>query len=204
MIYFINFGMPSHKSGIEHAELKRLELFKRHHQPAKIIARDWNAALHRTANESGVDDEHLLGMFDYFQNTEHVPFKHLTAQDIDFGLENLTFKEEADRNRYIVMSDKDKLVARVNYDKDREKQVVSTELFDEYGNLYRVDHYDTRGFRSLLQWYTPDNKIGNEEWVTLAGRTVIRTFNKFNIHHKLVKTGWWLQEKMVKSTLLIQ
>lgn len=195
MIYFINFGMPSQKSGIEHAELKRLELFKHHRQPAKIIARDWNAALHRTANASGVDDKHLLGMFDYFQETEHVPFKRVTAQDIDFGLENLTFKEETDRNRYLVMSDQDKLVARVNYDKERNKQVVSTELFDEYGNLYRVDHYDTRGFRSLLQWYTPDNKIGNEEWVTLDGRTVIRTFNKFDIHHKLVKTGWWLQEK---------
>ena len=187
--------MPNYKSGIEHAELKRLNLFNRHNQKSKIIARDWNAQLHRTANDSGVDDNHLLGMFDYFQGTEHVPFKRVTAQDIDFGLDNLTYKEETDKNRYLVYGENNNLVARINYDKDHDKQVTSAELFDEYGNLYRVDQYDSRGFKSLLQWYTPDNKVGNEEWVTLDGRSVIRTFNKFDIHHKLVKTGWWLQER---------
>lgn len=195
MIYFINFGMPSHKSGIEHAELKRLNLFKNHNQPAKIIARDWNRELHKTANASGVDDDSLLGMFDYFQDAEHVSAKKLTVEDIDFGVENTTRIEEADKNRFLVNSEQGKLVARVNYDPNENKQVISTELFDEYGNLYRVDHYDSRGFRSLIQWYTPDNKIGNEEWLTPEGKTVIRTFNKYDIHHKLVKTGWWLQEK---------
>ncbi|QNQ83983.1 glycosyltransferase [Lactobacillus sp. PV037] len=195
MIYFINFGMPSHKSGIEHAELKRLNLFKNHHQPAKIIARDWNRELHKTANASGVDDDSLLGMFDYFQDAEHVPTKKVTVEDLDFGLENTERVDEPDKNRYLVTSEQGKLVARVNYDPNEDKQVVSTELFDEYGNLYRVDHYDSRGFRSLIQWYTPDNHVGNEEWLTPDGKTMIRTFNKFDIHHKLVKTGWWLQEK---------
>lgn len=83
----------------------------------------------------------------------------------------------------------------MNYDANDAKRVVSTELFDGHGNLYRVDFYDTRGFCSLRQWYTPDNKIGNEEWLTLTGRPVIRTFYKFDIHKKLVKTGWILREK---------
>lgn len=195
MIYFINFGMPDHKSGIEHAELKRLKLFKNHNQPAKIIARDWNRELHKTANASGVDDDSLLGMFDYFQNAEHVLAKRVTIEDLDFGLENTRRVEESDKNRFLVTNESGKLVARVNYDKSDDKQVLSTELFDEYGNLYRVDHYDSRGFKSLIQWYTPDNHIGNEEWLTPNGRTVIRTFNKFDIHKNLVKTGWWLQEK---------
>ena len=131
MIYFINFGMPSHKSGIEHAELKRLNLFKNHNQPAKIIARDWNRELHKTANASGVDDDSLLGMFDYFQEAEHVPAKNLTVEDIDFGVENTTRVEETDKNRFLVNSEQGKLVARVNYDPNENKQVVSTELFDE-------------------------------------------------------------------------
>lgn len=196
MIYFINFGMPDHKSGIEHAEIKRLNLFKNHKQPAKVIARDWNRTLHQTANASGVDDDSLLGMFDYFQDATKVAAKNLTVDDLDFGVVNTNREDETDKNRYLVTNAANgKLVARVNYDPVHERQVVSTELFDEYGNLYRVDHYDSRGFRSLIQWYTPDNKIGNEEWLTPDGRTVIRTFNKFDIHHKLVKTGWWLQEK---------
>ena len=66
MLYFVNFGMPDYKSGIEHAELKRLQLFEDHQLPCKIIARDWNRTLHMTANAAGVDDDHLLGMFDYY------------------------------------------------------------------------------------------------------------------------------------------
>lgn len=195
MIYFINFGMPAQKSGIEHAELKRIKLFKRYGEPCKLIVRDWNRSLHETANAAGVDDDCLLGMFDYFQDALQIENKHLTIGDLDFGLRNLITVEEEEKNRYLVTRSNGKLVARVNYDKDKDKKVISTELFDGYNNLYRVDNYDTRGFCSLRQWYTPDNKIGSEEWLTPNGRSVIRTFYKFDIHKKLVKTGWILREK---------
>lgn len=195
MIYFINFGMPDHKSGIEHAELKRIKLFEKYQKPCQLVVRDWNRTLHVTANAAGVDDAHLLGMFDYFQDARHVEAKHLTVSELDFGLRNLVIAEEEEKARYLVTRQNGKLVARVNYDKDNNKQVISTELFDGYNNLYRVDLYDARGFCSLRQWYTPDNKIGSEEWLTPTGRPVIRTFYKFDIHKKLVKTGWLLREK---------
>lgn len=195
MLYFINFGMPDHKSGIEHAELKRLQLFEQHDYPCKIIARDWNAALHTTANASGVDDDHLLGMFDYYQGTEHFESQHITLSDLDFGLQNLQTQEENQRHRYIVKRANGALVARVNYDPNRDKQVVSTEMFDGYGNLYCVNIYDQRGFKSLIQYYSPDNKIDNEEWVTPDGKVVIRDYYKSGADGKLTKTGWWLSDR---------
>lgn len=195
MIYFINFGMLDQKSGIEHAELKRIKLFERYDQPYQLIVRDWNRSLHMTTNAAGIEDEHLLGMFDYFQESRHVDARHLTVGDLDFGLKNLVFTDQEVQSRYIVTRQNGQLVARVNYDKFNDRQVISTELFDGYNNLYRVDFYDTRGFCSLRQWYTPDNKIGNEEWLTPEGRTAIQTFYKFDIHKKLVKTGWLLHEK---------
>ncbi|MDE6375978.1 MAG: glycosyltransferase, partial [Ligilactobacillus sp.] len=103
--------------------------------------------------------------------------------------------EESDRSRYIVTRSNGKLVARVNYDKKQAKQIISTELFDGHNNLYRVDLYDARGFCSLRQWYTPDNKIGSEEWLTPTGRSVLRTFYKYDLQNKLVKTSWILREK---------
>lgn len=194
MIYFINFGMPDHKSGIEHAQLKRLKLFERYQEPCRLIVRDWDRTLHVTAGQSGVKDEQLLSMFDHFQEARQVKPKRVTVWELDFGLKNLSITEQEEQARYLVTRANGHLVARVNYDKKQAKQVISVELFDGYGNLYRVDLYDSRGFCSLRQWYTPDNKIGSEEWLTPTGRTVLRTFYKFDLHQKLVKTGWILRE----------
>lgn len=196
MMYFINFGLPEKKSGIEHAEIKRLKLFQEHQYPCKIITRDWNRDLHETANNSGVDDDHLLGMFDFFQNRQNEEYKKLITEDIDFGLKRLNYFDEKKNNRYLVTrQEDDQLVARVNYDAKRAKQVVSTELFDGYGNLYRVDVYDSRGFKTMMQWYTPDNNIGNEEWISKDGHIVLRTYNKKTVTgNSLKKTGWWVKD----------
>ncbi|MBS0937697.1 glycosyltransferase [Lactiplantibacillus plantarum] len=196
MIYFINFGMPDKKSGIEHAELKRLKLFEAHEYPCKIITRDWYIDAHATAQRAGVDDDHLLNMFDYFQHTQHVEQNILKAQDIDLGLKNLLYSEEVDNNRYIVTRTSDRLVARINYDKKFAKQVTSVELFDNVGNLYRVDFYDSRGFKSQIQWYTPDNKIGTKEWLDINGRVKLKAFYRYGVSDKknLIHTGWWLDD----------
>ncbi len=41
MNYFINFGMPASKSGIEHAQIKRKRLFDKHGEPYVFLLRDW-------------------------------------------------------------------------------------------------------------------------------------------------------------------
>lgn len=195
MLYFINFGMPDYKSGIEHAELKRLRLFEQHHYPCKIIIHDWTRDLHDTAARAGVDDQHLLSMFDYFQETVAVPQQRVTVNDLDLGIANPNLVKDDANHRYLVSRPDGRLLARVNYDPDAGEQVTTVELFDGYGNLYRVDNYDTRGFRTLLQWYSPDNKIDNEEWVTPDGEVVIRAFHKDDAAGKLTTTGWWLRDR---------
>lgn len=195
MLYFINFGMPDYKSGIEHAELKRLRLFEEHHYPCKIIIHDWSRVLHKTAANAGVDDRHLLSMFDYFQGVENISKKRVTVNDLDLGITNVNrIKDEANQ-RYLVSRPDGRLLARVNYDQQDGEQVTTVELFDGYGNLYRVDNYDSRGFKSLLQWYSPDNKIDNEEWVTPDGQVVVRAIHKYNAQGKLTVTGWWLRDR---------
>ena len=39
MYYFVNTSINPKKSGIEHAEMKRLALFNQHHVPAKMVTR---------------------------------------------------------------------------------------------------------------------------------------------------------------------
>ena len=194
MNFFVNATMPNQKSGIEHAQLKRFELFNNHHEDSRVVLRDWDPIAHINANAAGISDEQLINMFDYFQEAMAVTPKTLHAEDLDFGVPGTVLVDEPENNRYLVNAQNGQLVARVNYDATADRRVRSTELFDGYNNLFRVDHYDSRGFASLLQWYTPDNKIGTETWVTPEGRTVIETFNKNTMAGEFVKSGWRLIE----------
>ena len=194
MIFFINSSFNQSNSGIEHAQLKRAGLFRDHGEPFKMIFREWNPRLHDYLQANGVSDDETLGMFDYFQAAEEVPTKILHAEDIDFGLDQLSYQKEPEQFRYLVLRGQ-QFVARINYYRDDPtERVSSVEQFDAFGNLYRVDFYDFRGFLSLSQWYTPDNKVGTEVWYKIDGRPVLETFNKYDAKQTFTKTGWRLTE----------
>ncbi|MCZ3394099.1 glycosyl transferase family 1, partial [Enterococcus faecium] len=114
--------------------------------------RDWSPETHRLTALAGIDDEHVISMFDYYQQATHVENKIVTPPDLDLGVENLKFSSDFDHQRYLAETIDGQLVARINVD-IKDDHVLSTELFDGFGNLYRVDHYDSRGFISLSQWY---------------------------------------------------
>ncbi|MTV82346.1 glycosyltransferase family 4 protein [Secundilactobacillus folii] len=193
MIFFINATMQKQKSGIEHAELKRFELFNAHHVDSRFLIRDWDPALHDNTKLAGIPDENLIGMFDYFQQATHVKPKRITIDDLDFGVLNIHADPDLPNNRSLVKTAQGQLVARVNYREDHET-VRSVELFDGFNNLYRVDNYDTRGFISLSQMYTPDNKVGTEVWQTPTGHVVLETFNRADAQGKVQKSGWRLTD----------
>ena len=46
MIFFLNATMQPQKSGIEHAQLKRADLFRAHGEQFKIVLRKWDPLLH--------------------------------------------------------------------------------------------------------------------------------------------------------------
>jgi poly(glycerol-phosphate) alpha-glucosyltransferase len=193
MNFFINSSFNKSNSGIEHAQLKRADLFRKNGEPFKMIFREWNPRLHLYLHEVGVSDEETLGMFDFFQKAEQVEEKIVTIEDLDFGFENLSFVKKKNENYYELKIGK-KLMGRVrHYNEDEAHERVSqVECFDTFGNLYRVDQYDYRGFLSLVQWYTPDNKIGTEVWYDVNGKPVLETFNKYDGQGKYGKAGWRL------------
>ena len=48
MDFFVNQYLLGKNSSVEHAELKRLQLFKDHQTPAQLVTRDFDPVLHRT------------------------------------------------------------------------------------------------------------------------------------------------------------
>ncbi|KGH82100.1 glycosyltransferase [Oenococcus oeni] len=203
MNFFINSNMQKNKSGIEHAELKRAALFRDHHESFKIVLRDWSQTLHKDIKDSGLSDAEVINMFDYFQGTEKVTEKNIQAKDIDFGVAVDLYENDPKNNRVLAWQvikkingeSQRRLLGRINYFSFAKDRISSTEMFDAFGNLYAVNYYDIRGFLSLTQWYTPDNKIGTESWQTLDRRSVLESFNKFDAKGEFKKSGWRLVDK---------
>ena len=66
MNFFINGGLARTNSGVEHAILKRLQLFRDHDVPAMLVATDFFFDLHRNAVIWGLPESQLLGLHDWF------------------------------------------------------------------------------------------------------------------------------------------
>lgn len=192
MNFFMNEGFNSQNSGIEHAQLKRALLFRKNKVPYKLVFRQWNPLIHHYLHGAGIHDDEILSLFDYFQHATNVKNKIITPKDIDFGVRGpLTYKK-VKGFRYLVFKGR-AILGRINLfgpNITKQEQVRSVELFDGFGNLYRVDFFDFRGFKSMVQWYTPDNKIGTEVWYTPEGRPAIEDFYRKDATGKMKKSGW--------------
>ncbi|WP_318765434.1 hypothetical protein [Lactiplantibacillus carotarum] len=53
-------------SGVEHAEFKRLQLFKEHEVPAQLVTRQFDGLLHQNTRRFHVADDQLANLFDFF------------------------------------------------------------------------------------------------------------------------------------------
>lgn len=192
MYFFLNSSFNAKNSGIEHAQLKRAQLFEKFNTDYKLIFRDWNPLLHHYLNSHDITDNHILNVFDYFQDAQYVKSKKIHPKEIDFGIDDLSYTQDDENHRVLVYS-KTQLIGRINLfteDDTQDNIVKSVELFDGFSNLYCVDFYDYRGFKSLSQWYTPDNQVATQTWYTPAGRPAIENFMRFNGQHKLTESGY--------------
>ena len=62
MYYFLNDQMAYAKSGIEGAEIQRLQLFKANQTPAKIVTRQFALDLHEVLKDAGIDDTDFINL----------------------------------------------------------------------------------------------------------------------------------------------
>ncbi|AYF92096.1 glycosyltransferase [Apilactobacillus bombintestini] len=192
MNFFLNSSFNAKNSGIEHAQLKRAKLFEKFGEDYRIVFHVWNPLLHYYLNKNDIADQHILNVFDYFQQATHVERKIIHPKDIDFGVSPLTYERDEEQHRLIVYSNQ-QIVARINlFGKDitDDEIVKSVELFDGFNNLYCVDFYDYRGFLSMSQWYTPDNKIATETWYTPDGYPAVEDYFRKNALGKIEKSGY--------------
>ena len=182
MLFFLNEGIQANQSGIEHAQIQRLNLFKQNNEPAMIATRQYSNELHNITKDSGIDDDHFVNMFDYFQEARRVPRKKVTIKDINI---DPSWQRKAEGPSYVYEQNGHRvLYVRRNND----KTVINLQYFDHFGKLLKVKWFDVRGFISVEHIYDWKSQIATENYFTPSGRLAIQVANLKDKRNKTIKT----------------
>lgn len=82
MYFFYDDNISFKKSGIEHAEIKRLRLFNEKHVSAKIITWTFSMNIHDVIADAGIYEDQFVNLFDFFQGTMNFKPRKLTIDDL--------------------------------------------------------------------------------------------------------------------------
>lgn len=170
MLFFLNDGIQAKQSGIEHAQIQRLQLFKANNEPAKIVTRQYSNELHKITNDSGIDDQDFVNMFDYFQDARIVPQREITIKDIPI---DPSWQRKSNGINYSY-SRNGKVILYIRRRNDAAKHIINLQFFDHFGKLLKVKWYDVRGFISVEHIYDWTGQIATENYYKPNGELAIQ------------------------------
>lgn len=160
MFFFVNQYLLSSNSSIEHAEIKRLKLFKAHDVPAKLVTRDYDPIIHATLIRFGLDDNQLINLFDFFAGTVDYQGKPLKTENLRLSYD---YQIGTGNNHRKVM-DGPRHVAEVYFIGGTVGQVDHVDYFDPAGNITLRERFDLRGFKAVEQFFGQDDQIYYERY----------------------------------------
>lgn len=169
MYYFVNEYLYPMNSGIEHAEFKRLSLFKSMGVPAKLVTREYAPQLHRTMEKFGLKSDDVVNMFDFFQGAVNRETKKALIKDAHI---NPTYEIDPDPSISKVYR-VNLLNNRVIFMGGTFGQLDTREYFDKYQNFIKAEMWDWRGFKSSVKYYDADRKVIRDEYLDVDGNVVI-------------------------------
>ncbi|MFD0898655.1 glycosyltransferase [Loigolactobacillus binensis] len=175
MIYFVNQYLMALNSGVEHAEFKRLALFKRHGVAAKIVTRDFDALLHQNSQHFGLVATDMVNLYDFFRGSEQLTPQVLKIQDL-----NLAPAYNVDPGANVShVREGDHLVADVYFSPGTVGHLYYVNYFDSFTNIVQRTYYDSRGFKAADQFFAPNGELITELIYNLDGS---RLFERFYTH----------------------
>lgn len=173
MYYFINNNITVKQSGIGHAQLKRLELFKKYKQPAKLMTTDYNRFLSDALAAHNLKATDIVNLFDFFGGTE-------TVSPRKFGIDDFHFPSRFDVKKiddHYDVTENGRLNCRIVMRKDKPDWVESATYFDAAKRIIQGDFWDSRGFRALQQLYDRDGHIRVRRLLTANGEPFYESYH---------------------------
>ncbi|WP_318766031.1 glycosyltransferase family 4 protein [Lactiplantibacillus carotarum] len=184
MYYFLNDNMQFSKSGIEHAEISRLALFKRHGIEAQIVTRMFAMNLHEVMAQAHLDDADLVNLFEFFCGTQSVPQRAITLADVEVPGDAIKTRKEREVN--VVCRGK---LLMIIYLREGTEMVSNVQYFDVNGKTLKMVWWDTRGHKCLEQLFDWDGKIAQELYFGIDGQVHLEKVHLLN-HQNEERLSW--------------
>ncbi|KRN82134.1 glycosyltransferase [Pediococcus ethanolidurans] len=158
-----------HLSGIEHAQIKRLNLFHEHHVDAQILTIDYSTIQHQNMNTYKLNSLDLINLFDYFQKATNYHGHRTKLGDIS-APRGTQMRQEGNLFKFFRQ---DHLLMRVEVWHDRYVHQIT--FYDIFNNPTQIDIYDQRGFLSQRQLLGFDNRLAQRLYYDIDGKLVLKT-----------------------------
>lgn len=155
MYFFVNQYLLNSNSSVEHAEMKRVKLFRKHQVPAKIVTRDFDLVLHETIKKFGLNAADIVNMFDFFAQTTDYQGQKLRTADLALPIDY----QVGTGNNFREVKDGQRLVCEVHFAAGTVGQVNHVDYFDAAGNMTLRQKFDIRGFKAVDEFFGEDGQL---------------------------------------------
>lgn len=172
MFFFVNQYLLSSNSSTEHAEIKRLKLFKKNNTEAKLVTRDFDNIIHSTLGRFGLDDSQLVNMFDFFADTVDYKGKECHVEDLNLPY---GYQVSSGSNSRTVM-DGTRLVAEIFFIGGTVGLVDHIDFYDAAGNITLREKFDIRGYKAVDIFFGQDNQVFLERYYKPNGDCYIERY----------------------------
>jgi poly(glycerol-phosphate) alpha-glucosyltransferase len=174
MVYFLNINIGRQITGIEHAAIRRLKLFKSNNTDTKIVTAQFNYDLHENIRRYGLHSRDILNMYDFFQDA--VDYEETAPETI----ESLCRKThchytQINENDYKVYDQNEKYMMYAHCVENSNK-LNYVNYFDTGVKKVRRDFYDVRGFKSQERYLGDDQKNIHEIYYKPDGAVAIHKY----------------------------
>lgn len=174
VFYFVNQYLLSNNSSIEHAEIKRLKLFKKNNVPAKLVTRDFSSILHEngTLHRFGLDDDQIVNMYDYFAGTVDYKGQQMHVEDLALPYRYQVGAGNSSRE----VKDGQQLIAEIFFIGGTIGQIDHVDYYDNAGNVTLRQKYDVRGFKAIDIFMGKDGMVDYEQYYRPDGTCYLERY----------------------------
>lgn len=198
MNYFVTNEFADHLAGIEHAQLKRLAVFKQFAATKSYLVNfAYNRFLDRALRYNQIDSADFINMWDYLQG---INSESLQAGDYEVRASALLASDEQVVNHVndvLTVSNGRFTTKKIHLmgNPRFEDQVNYVEVFDSLGNPARTDYYDLRGFKSMTDYFGQHGGVARELNYNLAGCVTVESLYQRNDSGNITSTQWIVSDE---------
>jgi poly(glycerol-phosphate) alpha-glucosyltransferase len=173
-IYFLNQNIGKYPTGIEHAAVRRMKLFKANNLEAKIVTAQYNCDLHGNIRNYGLQSENLLNLYDFFQDA--VAYEEDDPETVEtLCAEKRCRYTRVNETDYKLYDQDDKYLMYVRC-AEKSGKLDYVNYFDANHKKIRRDFYDIRGFRSRTRFLADGEAFTHEIYYRPDGSTAMHKY----------------------------